>query len=53
MSWKENHSQERYLYEHLVNTAGTEIDMHTRQQHFITQDMINNTITQTLDIDKK
>lgn len=41
------------IYEHLVNTAGTEIDMHTRQQHFITQDMINNTITQTLDIDKK
>ncbi|XP_071144208.1 uncharacterized protein [Mytilus edulis] len=53
MSWKENHSKERYLYEHLVNTAGTEIDMRTRQQLFITQDMINNTITQTLDIDKK
>ncbi|VDI72073.1 Hypothetical predicted protein [Mytilus galloprovincialis] len=33
-----------YLYEHLVNTAGTEVDMRKRQQLFITKDLIDNAV---------
>ncbi|XP_076084129.1 uncharacterized protein LOC143054915 [Mytilus galloprovincialis] len=41
-SWTGNNMKERYLYEHLLNTAGTETDKRKRQQLFITMDMINN-----------
>ncbi|CAC5368380.1 unnamed protein product [Mytilus coruscus] len=34
--------KERFLYEYLVNTAGTEIDIRKRQQLFIIQDLITN-----------
>ncbi|CAC5362072.1 unnamed protein product [Mytilus coruscus] len=40
--WPCNAFKEKYLYEHLVNTVGTEIDIRTRQRLFIVMDMINN-----------
>ncbi|XP_052080285.1 uncharacterized protein LOC127718330 [Mytilus californianus] len=40
--WWENHQREKNLYEHLVKTVGTEIDIRTRQRLFIIQDMIVN-----------
>ncbi|XP_063406946.1 uncharacterized protein LOC134690806 [Mytilus trossulus] len=42
LSWTESSLKDKYLYEHLVSTAGTEIDIRTRQQLFITDDMIQN-----------
>ncbi|CAC5425472.1 unnamed protein product [Mytilus coruscus] len=44
VTWSGNNLTERNLYEHLVNTAGTEIDMRKRQQLFLTHDMIQNEI---------
>ncbi|XP_052086157.1 uncharacterized protein LOC127723544 [Mytilus californianus] len=44
VTWSGSNLQERNLYEHLVNTAGTEIDMRKRQQLFLTHDMIQNEI---------
>lgn len=43
MLWSGNNLGDKYLYDHLVHTIGTEIDIRTRQQLFILQDMINNT----------
>ncbi|CAC5371213.1 unnamed protein product [Mytilus coruscus] len=41
-----NDPNEKYLYDHLVKTVGTEIDIRNRQRLFIIQDMIYNaTIT--------
>lgn len=42
LSWTENDSKDRYLYELLVNTVGTEIDIRKRQQLFIIKDLITN-----------
>ncbi|VDI70039.1 Hypothetical predicted protein [Mytilus galloprovincialis] len=42
--WSGNNLKERNLYEHLVNIAGTEIDMRKRQQLFMTHDKIQNEI---------
>ncbi|CAC5364715.1 unnamed protein product [Mytilus coruscus] len=46
--WTGNDLKEKYLYEHLVTTAGTEIDIRKRQQLFITQDMIHNSSMQNM-----
>lgn len=52
VSWTGSDLTKRFLYEHLVNIAGTEKDKRKRQQLFITEDMIQNAIlpeiTQTL-----
>ncbi|VDI28085.1 Hypothetical predicted protein [Mytilus galloprovincialis] len=42
LSCTEDDLKERYLYQNLVNTVGTEIDIRKRQQLFIIQDMICN-----------
>ncbi|XP_063412041.1 uncharacterized protein LOC134694869 [Mytilus trossulus] len=42
LHWFENHQREQNLYEHLVKTVGTEIEIRTRQRLFIIQDMIVN-----------
>ncbi|CAC5397485.1 unnamed protein product [Mytilus coruscus] len=42
--WPENELKEKELFELLVRTVGTEIDMRTRQRLFIIQDMIFNAI---------
>ncbi|CAC5373832.1 unnamed protein product [Mytilus coruscus] len=44
LSWSRNDLKDKFLYEHLVHTVGTEIDMRKRQQLFIIQDMIDNTV---------
>ncbi|XP_071142582.1 uncharacterized protein [Mytilus edulis] len=44
MSWTAKNLKERNLYEHLVNEAGTEIDIRNRQKLFMTNDMIHNAI---------
>ncbi|XP_063405829.1 uncharacterized protein LOC134689789 [Mytilus trossulus] len=44
VTWPGNNLKERFLYEYLVNTAGSEIDMRKRQQLFLTHDMIQNKI---------
>lgn len=36
-----NYSEEKLLYEHLVNAVGTEIQIRNRQRVFIIQEMIN------------
>ncbi|XP_052079193.1 uncharacterized protein LOC127717547 [Mytilus californianus] len=41
--WLEDNPKNKYLYEHLVKTAGTEIDIRNRQRLFIIQNMIINT----------
>ncbi|VDI62176.1 Hypothetical predicted protein [Mytilus galloprovincialis] len=38
----ESDPREKYLYEHLVKTIGTEIDIRKRQRLFIIQDMVAN-----------
>ncbi|XP_052102227.1 uncharacterized protein LOC127735866 [Mytilus californianus] len=38
-----NDQRQKYLYEHLVKTVGTEIDIRKRQRLFIIQDMTRNT----------
>ncbi|VDI20825.1 Hypothetical predicted protein [Mytilus galloprovincialis] len=43
LSWSGNNLKDTFLYERLVNTVGTEIDIRKRQQLFIIQDMINYT----------
>ncbi|CAC5403365.1 unnamed protein product [Mytilus coruscus] len=40
--WFENDPREKCLYEHLVKTIGSEIDIRKRQRLFIIQDMIIN-----------
>ncbi|CAC5377870.1 unnamed protein product [Mytilus coruscus] len=40
--WIESETKEKYLYEHLVQTVGTEIDIRKRQRLFIIHDMIVN-----------
>ncbi|VDH94024.1 Hypothetical predicted protein [Mytilus galloprovincialis] len=40
--WRGNNSQEKVLYELIVRTIGTEIDIRKRQQLCITEDMIKN-----------
>ncbi|VDI20873.1 Hypothetical predicted protein [Mytilus galloprovincialis] len=40
--WLENKPKEKYLYEHLVERVGTEIDIRTRQRLFIISDNIEN-----------
>ncbi|XP_076080265.1 uncharacterized protein LOC143051141 [Mytilus galloprovincialis] len=41
--WIDKDIKEKYLYEQLVETIGTEIDIRTRQRLFIIKDMISNT----------
>ncbi|XP_071138543.1 uncharacterized protein [Mytilus edulis] len=40
--WLGKDLRDKYLYEHLVETIGTEIEIRTRQRLFIIKDMINN-----------
>ncbi|CAC5366524.1 unnamed protein product [Mytilus coruscus] len=40
--WPENDLRTKYLYEHLVKSVGTEIDIRTRQRLFMTNDTIDN-----------
>ncbi|XP_071144204.1 uncharacterized protein [Mytilus edulis] len=47
VTWSGNDLKERCLYTHLVNTAGSEIEIRKRQQLFITHDMIQNQIMLT------
>ncbi|VDI35045.1 Hypothetical predicted protein [Mytilus galloprovincialis] len=42
LSWTADDLKVRYLYENLVKTVGTEIDIRQRQQLFIIQDIIYN-----------
>ncbi|VDI71241.1 Hypothetical predicted protein [Mytilus galloprovincialis] len=44
VSWTGKDLKGTYLYEHLVKTAGTEVDIRKRQNLFITKDMIQNEI---------
>ncbi|XP_076082433.1 uncharacterized protein LOC143053526 [Mytilus galloprovincialis] len=43
LSWSGTNLKDKFLYEHLVETVGTEEDMRKRQQLFIIQDVIENT----------
>ncbi|VDH94023.1 Hypothetical predicted protein [Mytilus galloprovincialis] len=45
LSWTEKDLKDIYLYEHLVRTVGTEIDIHKRQQLFIIEDLIHKNST--------
>ncbi|CAC5362858.1 unnamed protein product [Mytilus coruscus] len=40
--WLRNHPRQKYLFEHLVNIIGSEIDIRKRQRLFIIEDMISN-----------
>ncbi|CAC5426016.1 unnamed protein product [Mytilus coruscus] len=40
-----NDQRQKYLYEHLVKTVGTEIDIRKRQRLFIIQDLIRNVLS--------
>ncbi|CAC5377588.1 unnamed protein product [Mytilus coruscus] len=40
--WPGHDPREKYLYDHLVETVGTEIDIRSRQRLFITQDIMDN-----------
>ncbi|VDI57023.1 Hypothetical predicted protein [Mytilus galloprovincialis] len=42
LTWPDNELKEKDLFELLVTTIGTEIDIRTRQRLFIIQDMIHN-----------
>ncbi|XP_071142580.1 uncharacterized protein [Mytilus edulis] len=44
VSWTRKDLKDVYLYEHLVKTAGTEVEIRKRQQLFIIQKMIRNEI---------
>ncbi|CAC5366769.1 unnamed protein product [Mytilus coruscus] len=48
LTWTRNHMKERYLYEHLVNEVGSEIDFRKRQQLFIVKDMLDNAALSSL-----
>ncbi|CAC5371470.1 unnamed protein product [Mytilus coruscus] len=40
--WPGHDLKEKYLFEHLINAVGTEIEIRTRQRLFIIEDMIKN-----------
>ncbi|XP_063406947.1 uncharacterized protein LOC134690807 [Mytilus trossulus] len=50
MSCTAHDLKEKNLYEHLVNTAGTEVVIRTRQQLFMTNDMIHNAMLRQADV---
>ncbi|XP_052073976.1 uncharacterized protein LOC127711852 [Mytilus californianus] len=47
LPWPGNAHKDKFLYEHLVNTIGTELIIHNRQRLYIINDMMENLICES------